>query len=325
MNLPGRQFASIARLTALEAMRQPICLLLMLTCLLLIGALPFLITHTLGGATQIVRDSALAVHLVFGLLLGSYVACSTLVREIRRGTASTVLSKPIGRGMFMFSKFCGSVLFMLLFSVAAVAATLLSTRVAMGMDAYYGFDFRAGGTLLCAPPLACAYGAWANYRRQRPFHSVALAGTVLLLVAAVLYCASVDGLGARVSFGAGLPLDVLPAAILVSMATLVLTAIAVSLAARLDVVPTLSICSVLLMLGLISDYALGQSALAGHAWARLLYALLPNWQHFWVVDALHDGGRIAGDYVARVGLYALCYSAGCLFLGAFFFRRMELK
>jgi ABC-type transport system involved in multi-copper enzyme maturation permease subunit len=321
----GRQFSSIARLTMLEAMRQPISLLLLAACVLLIAALPFLITHTLGGAEKIVRDSAFAIHLVVGLLLGSYAACYTLVREIHRGTASTVLSKPVGRGTFMLAKYVGICAFMVLFSVAATMATLVSARVARVSDTLYLFDVWAALPLFSVPFLAFIFGAWVNYRRRSPFNSVAFMSLVGLVLAAGLGCAFVDHEGARAPFTATLPWAVVPASVLITMAILVITAIAVSLAPRLDLVPTIATCSIVLMVGLVSDYALGRVAADGRVWAKVLYTLVPNWQHFWVVDALHGGGRITADYVGKVAVYAACYSAGILAVGVLAFRRMELK
>ena len=46
-------------------------------CLAFIALLPVLITHTLGEGIKLVRDSALAIHFVCGLILGSYAACAS--------------------------------------------------------------------------------------------------------------------------------------------------------------------------------------------------------------------------------------------------------
>jgi hypothetical protein len=38
--------------------------------------------------------------------------------------------------------------------------------------------------------------------------------------------------------------------------------------------------------GLMSDYFWGERAKAGSWWASILYAVTPNWQLFWLADAL---------------------------------------
>jgi len=321
-----RQFIVIARLTALEAIRQPICLLLLTTCVVVIALFPFIITHTLEDTEKLVRDSALATHLLVGLVLGSYTACAALVREIDRGTGSSLLSKPVNREIFFLAKYSGVALVMLAFSICAGIATVISTRIGRYYDSTYLFDWRAALPLLAAVLLAYAMGGHANFHRRRPFNSVTFVALELCLLLALAWNALVSPAG---TFGsapsANLPLEVLPASLLVTLAIFVLAAIAVSLAPRFETVPTLCICSVVLMLGLLSDYFFGEAALAGHPAAVVAYYLIPNWQHFWVVDALTGDNAIAFSYVGTVALYALVYGGGMLILGALLFRRMELR
>jgi hypothetical protein len=323
--LPWRQFRVLARLTTLEATRQPICLLLLTTCVVAITLLPLVITHTLEEGDKLVRDSALAIHLVVGLLIGSYAACSSLVREIHRGTAASVLSKPVGREVFFGAKFAGIAVFLLLFSAAASIATVVGTRAAETAEETYAADWWALAPLLAAPLVAYAGGAVVNYRWRRPFNSSAFALLLAGLAAAGVFVGFFDAQGQVVPFASTLPLRVFPASVLVTMAIIVLAALAVSLAPRLDTVPTISLCSVLLMLGLISDYLFGRAAAAGQPFATAAYYLLPNWQHFWVVDAFSGGGSIAPAYLAQAAVYAVLYSTGILALGAFVFRRIELR
>ncbi|MDW8345226.1 MAG: hypothetical protein RMM51_12160, partial [Verrucomicrobiae bacterium] len=105
----------------------------------------------------------------------------------------------------------------------------------------------------------------------------------------------------------------------------VLAALAQALATRLNTVPVMATCSVFFLVGLMTDYLFGRIA-HHHWWAAWLYALLPNWQHFWVVDALTgEEGRIPWAYVLRAGWYALLYTVGMLSLGFLAFRTAEVK
>ena len=56
----------------------------------------------------------------------------------------------------------------------------------------------------------------------------------------------------------------------------------------------------------------------------ILYGLLPNWQHFWVADALNGNGRVPWGYVLRAGVYAALYAAAALAAGTLAFRRREI-
>ena len=319
-----RQLLVIAKLTAVEALRQPICLLVTTTCVAVIIFLPFLITHSLGESDRLVRDSALAIHLMGGLLLGSYAACSALVREVRRGTVSAILSKPVNRGIFFLAKFCGVALFMVLFSLGVGMATLLATNIAEAMGSFYGVPWRVAGPAFAAIPLAFAFGAHMNYHHNRPFNSATFMGLLIVLTAILAVAGLLPG-GGEGRTPPPLALSLVPVSILVTLAILVLAAVAVSLAPRMDLVPTLAICSVILMAGLVSDYFLGEPASQGVFWARALYSLIPNWQHFWVLDGLAGDGVISMRYVGQVFFYAVTYMAAVLAAGLWGFRNMDMK
>jgi hypothetical protein len=111
---------------------------------------------------------------------------------------------------------------------------------------------------------------------------------------------------------------------LLTMALLTLLAIAVTLATRLDAVPTLVICSVVLIVGLLSDYFFGRHAETSW-WAEICYAVVPNWQHFWMVDGLTGGGEIQWSVVWATGRYALLYTTGVLCLAVSLFNFSEIK
>lgn len=320
MRLRIKQFLAIASLTTLESFRQPITLLLTASSVIFVGLLPIIVTHTLGDAQRLVRDSALALHFVTGLVLGSFTACAALSQDIRKGTATAILSKPVGRALFFVAKFCGIAAALLIFSTLMLIATLLSARTA-ALD--FQPDWWGIGPLLVGGILSFVAAGLHHYFARGPFVSRAFAYlTGAVLVAMVISCLF-DAAGNRGPFGIALPWAIVPAGALITMAILVLAGLAVSLATRLEAVPVLTICSVVLMLGLISDYLTAQVAAAHRAW-RMLLELLPNWQHFWAVDALaRDGIPLA--YLVQSGLYAALYLAGILCAGIFAFRQMEVK
>lgn len=326
MRLQLKQFAAISGMTALEAMRQPILLLLTLSSVCFIALLPFVITHVLGESVRIVRDSSMALHFVGGLLMGGYAACAALSGEIRRGTASAILSKPVGRAVFFLAKFTGVAAVLLLYSTATTIATILSTRAAR--ESFY-IDWWGALPLFAAIALALVLSGVENFFTKRPFVSrcfgwLLVALPVAFFVSGFAPAHLVLQPGEVTSgYAGGLPLELAPVSALIALAILVLAALAVALATRLEVVPTLSICSAVFMLGLMSDYLFGRNA-AGSRLAALLYALTPNWQHFWGADALNAGG-VPWSYVAQAAAYAALYLAGLLGAGIVAMRGMEVR
>lgn len=321
MRLQAKQFAAVAGMTALEAMRQPILLLLTLSTVTFIAAMPFVITHVLGESVRIVRDSALALHFVGGLVMGGHAASGALAREIRRGTASSILSKPVERGLFFLAKYAGVAIAMTLYSAVTLIATILSTRCAR--ESFY-YDFWGAGPLFVAILLALAISGLENYFARRPFVSRCFGWLVVLLpVALLVSCLQPVDPAKSTAFGSGMPWNLVPAATLIAMAILVLSGFAMALSTRLEIAPTLTLCSAVFMAGLMSDYLLGRHAATSRI-AAFFYNIIPNWQHFWAMDALNGAG-IPWSYVVQVAGYAGLYLAALLCAGIVAIRGMEVR
>jgi ABC-2 type transport system permease protein len=312
-------FLSIARLTAVEALRQPLAFLLFLSAVALTALLPLILTHTLGESIKFVRDSSLALLFLSGLLMAAQTACAALSTELRSGTAAVVLSKPISRSLFFLAKFSGIAVVMLLFCSGLLMAILLAVRTAREP---YVTDWWAAAPLLIALVAGPVIGGLINYLRQRPFASNAFLALWLLLAAAFLIGGTVHP-DPTTGFGPFYDPRIVQAVLLLTMAILVLAGISAALATRLTALPTLSWCGALFLLGLLSDYAFGRWT-TDSLIATLLYHTLPNWQHFWVVDALQSGVPIPLTYLGLAGLYALCYLSGVLAIGAWLFQRREV-
>lgn len=306
-----KRFLAIAGLSLLEALRQPFLLLLTTTCVCAIGLMPALLMHTMGESEKLIQDSALGLHFVCGLLLGGYAASAALGREIRRGTLITVLSKPVDRELFFIAKFCGIAGVLFLFSISTSIATLLAARMAADE---YNITASTLGPFIAVPALAYIVAGILNYTKQRPFVSTAFSLLVGFML--ILFVVTIK-LG-------GIPWKVLPASIAVSLGTLVLAGLALALITRMELVPTLAACTVVFLAGLMTDYLLGRFA-ATNTLAALAYNLLPNWQHFWLADALGGEGRIPWSYIRQLTTYAIFYLLGTLSLGMLAFRNVETK
>ena len=117
-----------------------------------------------------------------------------------------------------------------------------------------------------------------------------------------------------------------PAAILILFALWILAAIALACSTRLDVIATLAVCSGFFLVGLMSDYLFGRPAEQGSWWGTVLYTVMPNWQNFWLADAL-DSGRSTfhWGYVGKAFVYAVCYIGATLAAAVVLFEERELS
>ena len=315
MSNKSNPLLTIARMTALEASRQPIFLLMTTSVVLLIGLLPLVITHVLGDSARIIRDSAMALQFLSGLILACLAATSTITRELRKGTLASIIAKPVSRSLFFAAKFAGVTMIMCSFAITTTLATMLATRSAAEL---YQLDWWGIGPLFVAIVAAYIWSGLMNYLRRVPFLSRAYATLTLGIIAAFIVSSFVKRNGEMV-----MPWNILPAGALMALAMVLFSIFAVSLATRLDMVPTCSICSVIFFAGLMSDYLLGAHA-DEHPVYRMLYTLVPNWQHFWAVDALHGDG-IPWSYTLGVMAYTAMYGLAVFCTGLWAFRNMEVK
>jgi hypothetical protein len=121
-----------------------------------------------------------------------------------------------------------------------------------------------------------------------------------------------------------------PAGILILFALWMLAAVALACSTRLDMIATLAVCSAVFMIGLMSDYFYAQMGgkIGGGAswWASTLYTVVPNWQIFWLADALETGkSTFHWAYVGKAFAYAVCYAGAALAVGTALFEERELS
>ncbi len=118
--------------------------------------------------------------------------------------------------------------------------------------------------------------------------------------------------------------DIVKAAYLVFLAVALLCGVAVAASTRLGTLWTLVLCVLMLCVGFVTDHYLQPLDEQGVRWAQTLYRLLPNFQFFWMIDALADDRVIPWSYLGRVTAYAGVYCAGLVALAAALFETREV-
>ena len=103
--------------------------------------------------------------------------------------------------------------------------------------------------------------------------------------------------------------DLGKALILINFAVIAMSTLAVVFATRLDIVANLCVCSVVFFLGLISSYLFQRQtdSDALNLVFGALYAILPNWQYFWLADAVAVNRPIPDSYVINAAIYMVIY------------------
>jgi ABC-type transport system involved in multi-copper enzyme maturation permease subunit len=319
-----RQFVTIAANAFMELVRQPIFLLLMTTSVVFEIFLATPYYFAFGDEPKLVKNSTLAVMLLAGLLSAVLSASASLAREIRAGTALAVLSKPVGRAQFLLAKYAGLIVALTLLTYVNLVGALLASR--MAFDAYGSTDLFAVGTFVLCLVLAFVVGGFSNFFLRRPFVSDAVFGVVAMVTIAFVIINFYTKEGQLQEFAKGVDWRIIPAAILILFALWILAGLALASSTRLDVIPTLAICSAFFLVGIMSDYLFGRRAETGSWWASVLYTLTPNWQLFWLADALDSGkSTFHWGYVGKAFGYVIGYVGATLALAVMLFEERELS
>ncbi|MSR28194.1 MAG: hypothetical protein EXS03_01285 [Phycisphaerales bacterium] len=339
------QFIAIAGHTFLECVRQPITLIVVVAATLLVFLSNQFAAFTMSDDQRMFVDLGLSTIFMAGALLAAFLATSVIDREIHNRTVLTVVSKPVARATFIVGKY-GGVLLALLAAIAlpAMAFFLVEVHGVMQTAATpVGWPCVIFGVAATAITIGAA--TWCNFFYGRSFGAVAIMlGGPLLLIAYALSLLF-DPQWNLIEISKEFRLELWAAVLLMAMALAVLTAIAIGVSTRFGQVTTIGITLGALILGLLSDWIIGrkvhdleQSAAVREAAgtaatlsdqvlltaAEAAYSVVPNFQVFWVIDAVNQGQSIPLEYTVRVLGYGALMVTAALALAIALFQRREV-
>ncbi|MBN1864081.1 MAG: hypothetical protein JW808_04205 [Victivallales bacterium] len=309
-------FFHIARNTFRECLREPIFFILLTSAITLIGLFPSLSLFVFREQIKLVIDSSMATTLVFGLVAAVLCASNTIHREIRNGTVLSLLSKPVSRWNFIIAKMAGILAALSVFVFSCNAATVISIRVA---NDQFQLDFITFYTYYGMIGICSLWGAFRNFYSRKSFPASSIASMLLIIPAFVLFLQIMPLDGKLLPF----PWEVVPALVLLFFAVWSMGAITVMLSARLDMMTNLCASSALFFAGLVSDYFLAGSE-ATLSLSAVLYAVIPNWQFFWMADALSSKTPIPWVYVGWSAVYISLYMTLCAMIAIHLFIDKEV-
>ena len=283
-----------------ESLREPVYFLMLLAALLLIAHYPSASIFVFSEQLKLVVDSSMATTLLFGLVVAVLCSSHTVSREMRNGTVLLLMSKPIRRWSFVLGKIFGIGLAATLFVTVCNFATFISVFIATDQ---FRFEMALYFTMLLLLVAGCAVGMLANYLRGSSFPEIATWSVAVLIPAFAVYCyltGEHPALNLR---------DLTRALLLVNFAVLTMSTFAVVFATRLDVVPNLCVCTAVFFAGLVSSFLFQRTTDSEvlNALCACLYAIFPNWQFFWLADAVAVKRHIPNSYVVYAALYCAIY------------------
>ncbi|MCK4660273.1 MAG: hypothetical protein KAV82_12190 [Phycisphaerae bacterium] len=315
---------SIAANTFVETVRQPLYGALLIITVLLMILNVGLAGFTLDDDDKLLRDLGLNTLLLSGLFLAAFSATGVLTREIENKTVLSVISKPVGRPVFILGKYAGLIGALLLaFYIGFVVLAMCLRHKVLQTSAdpwdmpiiVFGFGGAIGSLVVAA---------LLNYLREYEFMGTALAIVTPVLTLGLVIAAFFDPEWNPQPFRQGfINPQMILAGLLVMAAVMVLAAVALAASTRLGQTMTLMVCTFVLVVGLISDYVLGTHAETSTI-ASAAYRLHPNLSVYSVIDALNNDIHIPVAYVGKVCLYALLQILAVLMIGVALFQRREV-
>jgi len=263
-----RLLLAIGRNTFIESIRQPIFFILVLVGIIAQVFNVLLSTYSLGftedkevsADNKLLLDMGLSTIMVIGMLLAAFVATAVVSREIENKTALTVISKPVGRPIFVIGKFlgvAGAILVAVTILITSLMFALRHEVMSTARDHIDGPVALFGSLAIILPVL---FAIWCNYFYGWVFSSTAIFTMLPASLIAYLITMTIDKEWAFQSMAVDFKPQILTASLGVAMSVMVLTAIAVALSTRLGQVMTIVCCSGFFLLGLLSNHLLGRHA-----------------------------------------------------------------
>jgi hypothetical protein len=321
---------SIAGNAFTETVRQPVYgVVLLLTVLLLIFC-NVISGWTLEDDNMLMKEFGLSTLLMSNLVLAAFSAAGILAREIDNHTALTVISKPIGRPMFIVGKYLGL--------AAALAVAYYLTTIAFLIVVRHRV-MEAVSDPYDVPALAFGFGAlfliffvggFCNFFYGMHFQSLAVRLAVVLFTMVALALCIIDREWKLQTFGKEfLDLRLMVAIFLIFVSVMVLTAVALAASTRLGPAMTLVVVLGVAAVGMISDYVFGGgSAKADTAAAAAVlngaYHVIPNIGFFWLADVVVELRDVALGYFLLSVLYGVLWVVAFLGIAVALFQKREL-
>lgn len=260
------QTLTIARTTFIEAVRQPVLLLMVL----LSGVLQVFNTWSTGfamgmeetsevvGDNKLLLDVGLATIFVLGAVLAGFLATAVISREIENKTVLTIVSKPVARTTLILGKYLGVVIAILGAMTVMLLYLLFAIRHGVMTTASDEVDGVVVLFSLGAAAFSLIMGGWCNFFYNWNFAQVSsllLFPTTLIGYICTLFLSKKWTL--QPIFVDFKP-QITVACLCLMMAVMVLTAVAIAASTRLGRVMTIVVCFGVFVFSLFNNYLLGR-------------------------------------------------------------------
>ena len=275
----------IARNAFIESVRQPVFFVMLLISALLQILNTWISGFTMGknkvpgevtGDDKMMLDVSLATVFVCGIILAAFIATATISREIENKTILTVVSKPINRTSVILGKYLGVAGAMLIATGIMIAFLLLGIRHGVLTTAAETIDQPVMTFGLGAIAISMLIAGAGNFMYDWSF-----AQTFTLLLFPLIWIAYLGVLLINHDWefqrlSTDFKPQIMLACLSLSMALMVMTAVATAASTRLGQVMTIVVCAVVFLSGLLSNYIVGRDVYDNERFGQVALTLTPT-------------------------------------------------
>ena len=336
---------ALTRNTLLECIRQPVTLVASVIGFLLIFlSIPFS-GFTMEDDQRMFIDIGLSTLFMCGVILSAFLATGVVSKEIENKTVLTVVSKPVPRPLFVVGKFLGVACVLMMVALWLGLIFMLTELHGTMPTAATPYNQPVLTFGLAAVVLMFAAGVWCNFLYEWNFGATVISVGLPLLFTAYCVCLIFKPNWATADITTTFKPNLWKAIGMLMMAELILGAIAVAVSTRLGQVLTLATVLGTFLVGLLSDWLFARKLqqlsdlmsklpAENQSWHdpmhlewgfyKVLQSIFPNFQLFWLTDALTQKKTIGIDYIASAVPYGCVLIVMALALGTFLFQRREV-
>jgi hypothetical protein len=211
-----------------------------------------------SGDNKMLLDVGLATVFVCGMLLAAFIATAVISREIENKTVLTVVSKPVARPSVVIGKYLGVSAALVLAVVSMLVFLLMGLRhgvMSMAQDDLDGPVFLFTGLALAA---AIGAAVWCNYFYGWYFSQTCMTVLSPALVLAYVMVLLINKKWEWQHIQDDFKPQITYACFALSLAILVLCAVATAVSTRLGQVMTIVVCAGVFLFGLLSNHLIGR-------------------------------------------------------------------
>jgi ABC-2 type transport system permease protein len=324
-----RQYSAISRNAFVVCLSDPVYLIVLLTTLTAMAFFACIPSFTFGQEIRLLRDQSLALTFIGGCVLTGLGVVSVVVRDVRGGTLSIIMSRPLSPWSVMLGKWTGLAGALALYQLTVSLASLWMTRftyleytAAQVLDTVTVVIYFASILLALAVMGLKHYffGGWYAWQAS-------LAVCVAFAIGFAISC----GLGFNgipQAYGALVDWPTAIGALLIFLAELIFLALILPLGVVCEPALLLSLAVLLFAVGIVADFALGRLLPAGFL-LNIGHAIVPSWQAFWLSDFLAErkvGSSFgpAWHYLWQGLIHTVLYSTLGMLMASTLFARREL-